>query len=120
MKKLGFAAFLALCFSLAAPAFAGQQDFMLVNQTGDPIDQFFASPASSQNWEEDILGRDQLPDMDSVTITFARDTEACLWDFLAVYPDGEEVVWHDINLCNISTVILKWDEKNERTYAVVE
>ena len=58
----------------------GKQDFTLVNATGVEIDKVFISPHDSNDWEEDILGRDTLPDGESVDIKFQRNEKAAMWD----------------------------------------
>ena len=66
---LGAALLAAVTFVL--PARAGDQDFTLVNRTGVEIHKVYASPHSSDDWEEDILGDDTLSDGESVNITFS-------------------------------------------------
>ena len=62
----------------AAPVAAGQQDFTLYNETGVDIYQLYVSPASTDQWEEDVLGVDVLEDGDAVDISFDRDEDADL------------------------------------------
>ena len=60
--------FLAALFvmALSSVAFAGAQDFTLVNNTGYPIYKVNVSAASTNSWEEDILGSDILPNGSSI------------------------------------------------------
>lgn len=57
---------------LTATAFArvGKQDFILHNETGVEIHELYVSPVTTDDWEDDVLGRDTLPDGESVKITF--------------------------------------------------
>jgi hypothetical protein len=55
----------------ASVALAGDQDFKVVNKTGIEIHKLFVSPHSSDEWGEDILGRDTLDDGESVNVKFA-------------------------------------------------
>lgn len=96
----------ALLGVLSVNAFAGDQDFILVNQTGLTVDSFFCSPTTTNNWEEDVLGQDVLLDGESVTIKFSRDEEACNWDLMIVDEDGDKVVWGDIDLCQVVRITL--------------
>src|SRR5213592_2040906 len=55
----------------AAPATAGAaQDFTVINKTGVIIDKLFVSPSDKDEWQDDILGQDQLADGASVDIKF--------------------------------------------------
>lgn len=56
-------AILAAMLSLAAvlPAGAGEQGFTLVNRTGVEIYELYLSPASVDDWQEDVLNVDTLP-----------------------------------------------------------
>ncbi len=102
----------ALLVALVLPAsltYAGTQDFTLVNQTGSTIYSLHVSETAADSWEEDVLGDDALPVGGRITVTFAGHS-ACLWDILAVDPDGNEVYWTGINLCEVSVVVLKCDD----------
>lgn len=119
MKKLAVAAILSAAFA-AAPALAGTQDFTILNNTGYQIDQVYVSASSKDEWEEDVLGRDTLPDDERTRIRFDRDEEACLWDLKVVYQDGESSEWQGINLCKVSVVSLSYDRKSGNTWAETE
>src|SRR5205085_10958237 len=57
-----------------------KQDFTLVNATGVEIHELYVTPHKSNDWEEDVLGQDTLPDGDSVTIHFSPRERAKMWD----------------------------------------
>src|ERR1044071_5356635 len=40
---------------------AGKQDFVLHNETGVEIHEVYVSPVTADDWEEDVLGKDPLP-----------------------------------------------------------
>ena len=81
----------ALLVVTASTAFAdGKQDFDLVNRTGYTIDKVFVSPSNSNDWEDDVLGRDVLDDGEKVHIRFNRAAKSCKWDLKVVYSDGEK------------------------------
>ena len=90
----------------AAAAQAGTQDFTLVNQTGGTIYSLFISESANDNWEEDVLGDDTLPQGGRMPITFSGRS-ACLWDIRVTDPDDNEAVWTGINLCEVSVVVLR-------------
>jgi hypothetical protein len=82
----------ALIGLAAAPANAQDRNVLILNETQHTIVQFFA-----------ILGEDVLPVGQSVNINIDDGTEACLYDFKAVFDDGEELVRNRIDVCTIGT-----------------
>ena len=102
--------FLTALFAMAmsAVAFAGAQDFVLVNNTGYPIYVVNVSPASTNNWEEDILGSQVLPNGSSIQVNFgAGNTQ--YWDINAVFEDGSSLAWYGIDLLSTYQVTLNND-----------
>lgn len=73
--------------------------FTLVNGTDTAIMEFYASPPSADDWEEDILGRDVLEPGDSIVITIDDWREDCYYDFLAVFEDDTELMHEGISIC---------------------
>lgn len=102
---LGLLLVISLLFS--ATVFAGAQDFELVNNTGKDIVHVYVSPTSTNDWQEDVLGKDILENGDSVTITFSGGEKATYWDIKVVYEDGSGRYWEKFNLKSISTITLK-------------
>jgi hypothetical protein len=125
MKNAFVAAILAALIGLVVPggaAFAeGKQDFTLVNQTGYRIDKVYVSPTASNDWEEDVLGRDVLDDGESVDITFHRDTPGCKWDLKVVYADDDSsAVWSGFDICTITKITIHYNKKTDTTSATTE
>ena len=95
-----------------------RQDFILVNRTGYDISEVYVSPSKTNDWEEDVLGDDELEDGDETPITFKRSTKTCLWDMKVVYSDDDsKVVWHGIDLCKIAKVTIRYNRKTDTTSA---
>ncbi|MBF0154516.1 MAG: argininosuccinate lyase [Magnetococcales bacterium] len=107
---------------LAGNLLAGpNQDFTLVNNTKYTIDKVFVSPSHSEDWENDVLGRDTMADGEAVPIHFSRDTTTCSWDLKVVYTDdGSSAVWHEIDLCSISKITIFWNPNSGQTTAKYE
>ncbi|HEY6188097.1 MAG TPA: hypothetical protein VIW80_10485 [Pyrinomonadaceae bacterium] len=101
-----------------AAATEGAQDFTLVNATGVEIDKVFISPHESDDWEEDILGRDTLPSGQSVDIKFHRNEKAAMWDLRVEDKQGNSIEWEKLNLLEISKVTLHYE--NGKATAVTE
>lgn len=106
---------LASIVALAAAAAGGQasaqsqQDFRLINRTGQQINELYVSPSANDRWGRDILGDEVMPSGTSRNITFPRTTEACLFDLKVVYADGEAGEVREVNLCEVSNVTVTWN-----------
>ncbi|ORB66907.1 hypothetical protein BST47_07480 [Mycolicibacterium tusciae] len=101
LRKLtiGIVAAVVALLGLAAPANAQDRNVEVINQTQHAIVQFYASNVDRGTWEEDILGEDVLPVGQSVNINIDDGSGACLYDFKAVFDDGEELVRTGIDVC---------------------
>ncbi len=90
-----------LAATFALPAAAQNRVVTIVNQTGYVMVRFYGSNKGSTSWEEDILGNDVLGGYDSININFDDGTGYCIFDFKAVFSDGDEVVTKGVNVCEI-------------------
>jgi len=97
---------------------SGKHDFTLVNETGVEIHKVYISPHDSDDWEEDILGRDTLPSGESVDIKFHRNEKAAKWDLRVEDSKGNAIEWENLNLLEISKVTLHY--KDGKATAVTE
>jgi len=119
LGSIALAAGLAL--SPAAWAQQAKQDFTLVNKTGYALSEVYVSPNKSEDWEEDILGRDVMENGDSVHITFHRANKSCLWDLKVVYQDDDsESYWEEIDLCSVSRITIMYDRKTDTSTATFD
>lgn len=119
-KALTSLAIIALFIGVSAFARPGQQDFILHNQTGVEINSLFVSPHDSNDWEEDILGRETLPSGESVKVTFDDREKKVRWDLKVTDKDGNSLEWEDLNLIEISELTLHWDAKKSKGWADVK
>jgi hypothetical protein len=85
----------------------GKQNFTLVNKTGQAINELYVSKASTDDWEEDILGRDTLANGDSVEITFSPKERAAKWDIKLIDDKGKEHKYFNLNLLEISEITVR-------------
>lgn len=94
-----FAAGLVLGFSSAAIADDEDRRVRILNNTSVAMMEFYASSIASKTWEEDILGQDVLVPGDYVVINIDDGSNACRYDFKAVFLDGDEVTDNDVDVC---------------------
>jgi hypothetical protein len=110
MKSLVVALSLVV-LTAVSPAFAQRNlDFTLLNRTGLTINELYVSPSKSDDWEEDVLGRDVLKHGETVDITFARNETSCTWDLKIVDSDGDSVSWSSIDLCTAAHITLQYED----------
>jgi hypothetical protein len=99
-KFAGLVAAVLVGLAAAVPAWAQMYEkIMVVNSTGYTIAEVYIAPASSDSWEEDVLGVDVLVDGDEVEIDFRRSENTCDWHLMVIYDDGEQAVWDGLDLC---------------------
>lgn len=108
--------------AFAAPPVAAQsrQDFSLVNRTGYQINEVYVGPSSSPNWGNDVLGSQVLGTGRQVQVRFPRSSSECAYDLKVVYSDGDTTEWRRINLCQISTITLTWNQARRTTNAAFD
>ena len=99
----------------ASPATQGAgQDFTLVNKTGVEIHAVYITPHDGDDWEEDILGRDTLPNGETVDIKFHREETAENWDLRIEDSKGNAIEWENLNLLKISKATLFYENGKAR------
>ncbi len=86
-------------------------DFTLVNKTGLVVMELYLSPASENEWGEDVLGDDILDHNEKVDIDFSSAETECAWDMKVVDEDDDEVVWTKLNLCTASEITILYEGK---------
>jgi len=101
---------IAMFVTANAFARAGKQDFVLHNETGVEIHEVYVSPVTADDWEEDVLGKDPLPNGESVKITFDDRDKHAHWDLKVGDGKGNSIEWHDLNLVEISEVTLHYKD----------
>ena len=120
LKLIAFLLF-GLTTLLPSPGMAGgKQNFSLENRTGYKISEVYVSPSKASTWEEDVLGKEELADGETVAIRFARSDKSCNWDLKVVYDDGDTSEWEDFNLCKISVIRLFYNRKKGTSWAETE
>ena len=108
MNKVTHLALASLVLMFAGTAAsAANRHVDIVNATGLTLSEFYASNTGADDWEEDILGRDELADGETFEINVDDGTGACKFDFKAVFTNGTSHVQRGVNVCAISTFTYK-------------
>ncbi|MBC7825443.1 MAG: hypothetical protein H7126_16565 [Candidatus Parcubacteria bacterium] len=101
-------AFSIISFNALSAQASEPATFTLVNSTNRPLLEFYASPPSSNNWEEDILGRGVLEPGESTEITINDGRSDCLYDLKGVLGAGDgvgrgELIESQVHICDGET-----------------
>jgi hypothetical protein len=104
----------------ASTASAGTPDFALVNFTGQTLHAVYISPHNSTGWEENVLGRDQLFNGETVEVSFSPAEQSVNWDLRVEDADGRHVEWKNLNLREISTIKLRLNARDKTVTAEAE
>ena len=107
---LSFFAVAGVALLAASAARTGDQDFTLVNKTGVEIHSLHVAPHSSEEWGEDILGKDTLPNGESLEITFGKHDRAHHWDLRVEDEKGNVLTWENLDLMTIEQVTLHFND----------
>jgi hypothetical protein len=110
VKRVIPAITMILVLGMMARAQAKKHEFMLRNQTGVEIHHLYLSPNSSDDWQEDVLGREPLPDGESVQINFDDRDRHEMWDLKVVDSKGASITWEKLDLAKISEVTIHYKE----------
>ena len=81
----------------------GDQMFILTNDHPLAMYYFQASPISTDDWENDILGDSILMPGESTSININDDRQNCKYDFRAIFEDELTVEGYDVNICELSS-----------------
>jgi hypothetical protein len=105
--RAGVLAAAVAAFSLVgvSGAEAQRQDrhVRIINETDHTMVRFYASNISVNDWQEDILGDDVLKPGQDVNINIDDGTGHCKYDFKAVFDNGQALVKHNVNVCEITS-----------------
>lgn len=92
-----------LCTVASTTASAADRHVTIINETGYTIVRFYASSENARSWEEDILGDATLKPNKSIRINIDDGTGACMFDFKAVFSDGDVKTRSGVDVCKVST-----------------
>ena len=102
MKKLSVIALFAALAYVPVPAMAEDLTFQLTNKSSYTITNFYTSPATTDDWEEDVFGEGVFLPGYTVPVKIADGSDQCVYDMKFV-PDGaDEFIVQGIDLCKLA------------------
>ena len=83
----------------------GNPSFNLVNQSGQVIEQFYASPSSQQGWGPDRLGNDVVQPGGRFAVSLP--TGECQYDLRVVWRGGDAQERRNLNTCEMNDYVAR-------------
>lgn len=77
--------------------------FTLINSTKYVITKLQISPLSTDQWEENILGRDVLRQGEEATVTIADGLSTCKYDMLITFNDDTNIEERGYDFCDLQS-----------------
>jgi len=105
-KAIAFLA--AVAVSVAIPGSAGaasdgkNRHVKVENLSSLTLRELYASPVTSDNWEEDLLGQRTLAPGESIDANIDNGTNECYYDLKAVMSNEKVVEQRNINVCAVT------------------
>ena len=88
---------------------ADAKSVAMINSTGADIVVLNCSPASSHDWQEDVLGNEIWENGETIWLDFDRWSLAEKWDFKVHYSDGYSDEWYGVEVKHTNKIILHID-----------
>jgi len=105
-KTIALVAALAMA-SISSAALAGDgknRRVVVENISSQAVYNLYASPVTSNTWEEDLLGSGTISSGATKTANIDNGTTECNYDLKVVMANGREHVRRRVNVCAVS----KW------------
>lgn len=106
-KMILAAATVASLAAVAGPAHAStdgrDRRVNVVNASGQTMREIYASPVTSNSWEEDMLGANVLGSGRSMVFNIDNGSNQCRYDLKAVMSNGREHIRRNVNVCTVSS-----------------
>ena len=83
--------------ALPAAALADDLTFQLTNRSS--LTNFYPSPTTTDEWEEDVFGEGVFPSGNTVPVTIVGGSDVCVYDMKFVPEGADEFIVEAIDLC---------------------
>ncbi|MCB8840580.1 hypothetical protein [Aurantimonas sp. VKM B-3413] len=90
---------------MTSAALAQDLTFNLINNTSSAVTEFYTSPVSTDDWEENMVS-DPIAPGEQASANIADGRAVCEYDIKAVFADGDTVTDNNINLCELGSYTL--------------
>ncbi len=79
---------------------------VIENLSTDAVNYLYASPVTSDDWEEDLLGDEVIASGASRGAVIDNGTNECNYDMKIVMSDGKEFIHRGVDVCSVSWWII--------------
>ena len=114
---LGFiAAFVTL--ATTSTFAADERNVYVINGTGYGIKFLGFNTPDDDEWDDNELGdHGVLTNGNGVYVKFNEADEGCVWNIRISWADPgyPDVMWHDVDLCKISKITLRYNRSSDQT-----
>ncbi len=117
MKSLFLGFVIAVATLAGSPSFAAdERNVTVVNGTGYGIKFLGFNNPGDNEWSDNELGG-VLDDGDKVFVKFNNADKGCVWNFRISWaePGYPDVLWRNVNLCQIDKLTLKYNRSSDTT-----
>ncbi len=111
MKRLVVALALAASLGMAGQALALEKKVNIFNGAQYDIYTLYLSPTNANDWEENLLKVETLPNGDKVDVEISRTEKAEAWDIKVTNKAGETASWIGVPLNKAGQITLLPDGK---------
>ena len=101
MKRLLTASSLLFALAAHSPVSAEDLNFLLYNDSSVALTEFNISPASSNDWEGNLLEGDYLASGYEIDVLITDGLSTCVYDIRGGFSDGSEAVDYNQDLCDL-------------------
>lgn len=101
MKTLIAAILVLAALTVHSPVQAEDLEFLLYNDSSADLVEFNISPASSDDWEENLLAGGYLAPGYEIGVDIADGLSTCVYDIRGKFADGSEAEDYALNLCDL-------------------
>jgi hypothetical protein len=98
MKRLIVALALVASLGMAGHALAMDKKINIFNGAQYDIYTLYLSPTNANDWEENLLKQETLPNGDKVDVEVSRTEKAEAWDVKVTNKAGETMTWIGVPL----------------------
>lgn len=123
MRRIFLAGLGLASFGFLSSAFAqdAKQDFSVVNRTGYELSHIYVAPTKSDDWGNDIMGPNTVPNGATVNVHFEAGTKTCRWDLKVTYSDDDSsAYWRNINLCEVERITIRYNRQTDTSTATFD
>ena len=76
------------------------------NESSQSLYYLYASPISSNSWEEDLLGNSTISAHAQRVANIDNGTNQCQYDMKVKFANGREVIRRNVNVCAVSRWVI--------------